>query len=360
MRVGVNAALMSSRGGYRQTGVSRYIRELLAALEPELAPGETVVPLGIEHTAISDRPALRIAWEQTVLPFDSRRHHLDLLHAPLHVAPFAGRTPAVITVHDLAFLTYPDRVPRSRRLYLTPGTRWSARRARRIIAVSRRTAGDLMSWLDLPASRIEVIPLAPPASIEAVTGPALDAFRQRAGAGQPFLLCVGTLEPRKNLITLLRAFASLRTKIPHQLVLVGPEGWLNGGLGEAVGSLGLRDRVRLTGFVSDDDLSGWYSAADCFVFPSVYEGFGLPPLEAMRCGAPVVTSNVSSLPEVVDDAALMVDPLDVDAIATAILQAVSDPALAADLRARGFERAAEFSWQRTARETLAVYREAAR
>lgn len=360
MRVGVNAALMSSRGGYRQTGVSRYIRELLSALPPELAPGEEVLSFGLDHPAIADRPAARIAWEQTALPIEAGLKQLDVLHGPLHVVPFASTIPAVITVHDLAFLHFPDRVPRSRRLYLTPGTRVSARRARKVIAISRSTADDLMKWLDLPATRIEVIPLAPPASIQPMSGEALDTFRRRVVADRPYLLSVGTLEPRKNLITLLRAFASLASTIPHDLVLVGPEGWLNQGLDETLQTLDLRDRVRLTGFVSDEDLSGWYSAAVCFVFPSVYEGFGLPPLEAMHCGVPVVTSNVSSLPEVVGDAALMVDPLDVDALAGAISRVLSDAALANDLRARGRMRAGQFSWQRTARETLAVYREAAR
>jgi glycosyltransferase involved in cell wall biosynthesis len=360
MRVGLNAALMSSRGGYRQTGVSRYIRELLTALGPELEPGESVIPLGAGHPAISERPPLRIAWEQTVLPVEARLRRLDLLHGPLHVAPFISLTPAVITVHDLAFLKYPDRVPRSRRLYLTPGTRRSALRARKVIAISTSTANDLMAWLELPASMIEVIPLAPTASIQHITGPALDTFRQNADITRPYLLTVGTLEPRKNLSTLLRAFAALAPEIPHDLVLVGPEGWLNEGLGETVRALGLADRVRLTGFVSDEDLSGWYSAADCFVFPSVYEGFGLPPLEAMRCGAPVVTTNVSSLPDVVGDAAITVDPFDAEALAAAMRRVISDQALAEELCARGIARAAEFSWARTARETLAVYREAAR
>lgn len=360
MRVGVNAALMSSRAGYRQTGVSRYIRQLLAALPAVLAPGEAVIPLGVDHRSIAERPALRIAWEQAALPIEARLKNLDLLHGPLHVAPLAGAVPTVITVHDLAFLHYPDRVPRSRRLYLTPGTRWSARRARRVIAISRSTADDVMKWLDLPAGKIEVIPLAPPAAIQPMPGPARDAFRRRVGAERPYVLAVGTLEPRKNLTTLLHAFAMLAESLPHQLVLVGPEGWLSEGLGETLRALGLRDRVRLTGFVSDADLSGWYSGADCFVFPSVHEGFGLPPLEAMRCGAPVVTSNVSSLPEVVGDAAVMVDPLDVVALAAAIRRVVTDPVLAGDLRLRGQERAGQFSWQRTARETLRVYREAAR
>lgn len=360
MRVGLDAALMSSRVGYRQTGVSRYIRELLTALQPELGPGERVIPLGANWPIMSDRPPLRIAWEQTILPVEARLRHLDLLHNPLHVAPVLRDTPVVVTVHDLAFLKYPEHVPRGRRLYLTPGTRWSAKRARKVIAISTNTADDLMTWLGLPAKRIEVIPLAPPVSIRPVTGPVLRDFLLKADLKRPYLLTVGTLEPRKNLKTLLRAFATLVPAIPHDLVLVGPEGWLNEGLGETLRALDLGGRVRLTGFVSDDELSGWYSAAECFVFPSVYEGFGLPPLEAMRCGAPVVTTNASSLPEVVGEAALTVDPFDADALAAAIKSVLSDGELAADLRARGTARVGEFSWARTARATLEVYREAAR
>jgi len=360
MRIGINAALLASRGGYRQTGVSRYIGELSRALRPLLGADETLCMLEPTAPTVAERPALRIPWEQCALPVLARRAQLDLLHGPLHVLPRVGGPPGVITIHDLAFLHFPERVPRSRRLYLTAGTRWSMKLAKQVIAVSESTATDVQRWLGVPAGRIEVIPLAPTDAIQPIVGEDVAAFQQRNEITRPYVLCVGTLEPRKNLGRLLRAFADIAGEVPHQLVLVGPEGWLNEEMHATLAELQLGDRVRLTGFVDDADLGAWYSGADLFAFPSLYEGFGLPPLEAMRCGAPVVTSHVSSLPEVVGDAALTVDPEDVAALAAAMRRVLTDRALADDLRGRGIERAAQFSWKRTARETLAVYRDAVR
>ncbi len=360
MRVGINAALLASGGGYRQTGVSRYISELSRALGPLLAPGDDLCLLKPALPAVGERPALRIPWEQAVLPIQAQLQRLDVLHGPLHVLPWLDGVPGVITIHDLAFVHFPERVPRSRRLYLTAGTRRSVRHARRIIAISMSTADDLRRWMGLPAQKIEVIPLAPPEAVQQISGDRLIAFQRDKGVTNPYVLCVGTLEPRKNLPRLLHAFSAIADEVPHQLVLVGPEGWLTAELHATLADLRLGDRVRLTGFVEDRDLGAWYSGADLFVFPSLYEGFGLPPLEAMRCGAPVVTSNVSSLPEVVGDAAVTVDPLDVPALASAMRVMLKDRGRADELRARGLARAAEFSWARTARETLAVYRDAAK
>ncbi|MBA2277104.1 MAG: glycosyltransferase family 4 protein, partial [Chloroflexia bacterium] len=272
MRIGINAALLASRAGYRQTGVSRYIGELVRALRPLLSTDEELHLLTPGASAISERPTLRIPWEQTGLPALARRRRLDVLHGPLHTLPFIGGVPGVITVHDLAFLKFPDRVPASRRRYLTTGTRWSARHARKIIAISESTAADLRAWLDLPAARIEVIPLAPSEQVRPVTGDALAAFQRRYGIDRPYILSVGTLEPRKNLTMLLRAFAAIADAVPHQLVLVGPEGWLTTELHDTLAQLRLGDRVRLTGFVADAHLGAWYSGADVFAFPSLYEG----------------------------------------------------------------------------------------
>ncbi|MDP8909562.1 MAG: glycosyltransferase family 4 protein [Chloroflexota bacterium] len=360
MRIGINAALLASGGGYRQTGVSRYISELARALAPLLAPNDDLCLLKPAMPPVGERPALRIPWEQAVLPVQAQRQRLDVLHGPLHVLPWLGGVPGVITVHDLAYVHFPERVPRSRRLYLTVGTRRSVGQARRVIAISTSTADDLRRWLGLPTRRIDVIPLAPAEDVQPVSGETLAAFRRDNGVTIPYVLCVGTLEPRKNLPRLLHAFAAIADDVPHQLILVGPEGWLTGELHATLADLRLGDRVRLTGFVDDRNLGAWYSGADLFVFPSLYEGFGLPPLEAMRCGAPVVTSNVSSLPEVVGDAAVTVDPQDVQGLATAMREVLTDRGRADELRARGVARAAEFSWARTARETLAVYRDAAK
>jgi glycosyltransferase involved in cell wall biosynthesis len=224
-----------------------------------------------------------------------------------------------------------------------------------VITVSRQSCQDLIKYLPVNPKKINVIPEA--ASLhfhplnEAEYLPALE----RHGIRRPYILSVGSLEPRKNLLRLLEAYARLEGSRPSLVIAGARNYWKSSPVVETVSRLGLEQHVRFTGYVEDADLPALYSAASLFVFPSLYEGFGLPVLEAMACGTPVVTSSVSSLPEVAGDAALLVDPRDVDAIASAMRRILDDSDLAADLRARGLARAAQFSWERTARETLAVY-----
>ena len=356
MRVGVNAALMSSSRDYRQAGVSRYVAELLAAIAPLTSPDEQVIPVRPGHPRLWSRPEARIAWEQTALAIRARAARLDLLHGPVMVAPVIG-PPSVVTVHDLAFVRYPEHAPLTRRVYLTPATRMSVARARRIITVSEATASDLIRWAGVPAAKIEAIPLAAATSIRPPEQDRSENFR-RTSVHRPYVLAVGTIEPRKNLRTLLRAFASIVDRVPHDLVVVGGDGWKRGSLAAELETRGISSRVRFTGHVDDDELSCWYSASDCFVFPSMFEGFGLPPLEAMQCGAPVITTTASSLPEVVGDAAITVEPYDADAFAAAIRRVVTNESLRAEMREQGLARAASFTWSRTASSTLDVYRDA--
>jgi len=359
MRIGINAALLESGQGYRQTGVSRYIGELIDALDHVIGPTDRIVRFGNRGRFIARRPALRIAWEQTGLPLSVLARRLDVFHGPLNVVPLAMRVPSVVTVHDLAFLRYPDSLPKARRAYMISATRLSARAADQVIAVSQSTADDLIAWLKLPQDKVTVIPEAPSPRVAPVSGTSLNVFRMKVGISRPYILAVGTLEPRKNLPFVLRAFAAVKDRIPHDLVLVGPEGWMTGEFTQTLADLDLGDRVRLTGFVSDAELGGWYSAADVFVFPSLYEGFGLPTVEAMRCGTPVIASNTSCFPEVVGDAGLLIAPTDGPAWSEAMIKVVTNTPLNDDLRRRSLERATAFSWERTATETLAVYRKAA-
>lgn len=360
MDVGINTALRASGGGYRQTGVSRYVNELAAALRRTAQPDDQLIELGQRLGAVARRASTRILWEQSLLVADILRHRLDVFHGPVNALPFASRTPAVVTVHDLAFLRYPEHVPAPRRAWLVGAIRHSARTADRVITVSRHTADDLETWLDIDSETIRVIPLAVSRSIRQLSGAELHVFRLKYGLDRPYILAVGTLEPRKNLPMLLRAFAAISDRIPHRLVLVGPEGWLTDELHHTVVELGLGNRLVMTGFVADEVLGGWYSAADLVAVPSLYEGFGLPMLEAMSCGAPIVASNASALPEVGQNGVVYVGPQDQRAWSDALISLIEDESKRAQLAEAGIARAAAFSWDQTARDTWRVYREVAR
>jgi glycosyltransferase involved in cell wall biosynthesis len=371
VRIGVNALLLSKRADYRRTGVSRYVERLMTALPGAMLDAELVayagpgVTLGPGVTvrpapAGMERPQLRIPYERVVLPILARRDRLGLFHGPVNALPRGLPCRSVVTIHDLALLRWPDQVTGKRYHYLTRAIRDAARLADRVIAVSEATKLDIVELLDVPADRISVTPLGVDARFRRPTFDALAAFRKRAGIAGPYVLAVGTLEPRKNLIRLLRAFATLAGELPHQLVVVGPQGWRHAELREVVGMLDLGDRLRLTGFVPDDDLPFWYAAADLFVLASLYEGFGLPLLEAMACATPVVTANVSSMPEVAGEAAVYIDPLSVDSIAEGIRRALTSRDVQRRLAQAGVARARDFTWTRTAELTAAVYREALR
>jgi glycosyltransferase involved in cell wall biosynthesis len=374
VRVGINALLLSARPGYRRSGIGRYLDRLLTTLPAALRPDELVVYAGrgivppgpsIENRwrrswIPIEQPPARIAWEHLALPLAARRDGIAVFHGAMNVLPRFLPCPSVVTIHDLAFLRWPDQVPARRYRYLSSAVRAAATRAARIITVSECTKADVIELLGVDPERIAVTHLGVDARFRPPAPAALEAFRARHGIARPFVLAVGNLEPRKNLAALLRAFARLAPEIPHDLVLVGAEGWLTGEIHATLAALRLGDRIRMTGFVADEDLPFWYGGADLFAFPSRYEGFGLPVIEAMACGAPVVTSNVSSLPEVAGDAAVLVDPNDDGAIAAGMRRVLTDATLADTLRERGPQRAAIFTWEATALKTVAVYREVAR
>jgi len=307
---------------------------------------------------------LRLLWEQTVLPWSARggrRLRIDVLHSPHHTTPLVPcGCRRVVTIHDLTFFLLPERYPTTRRLYFQTMTRLSARVADAVIVPSEAVKGDVMRILGLPPERLFVIPEAAGPAFHPQDAVAVEAVRRRYGLEGPFLLSVGSLEPGKNRERLLQAFARLRTRgLKQTLVVAGQRAWRYEGEVPLARSLGLTDSVRFLGHVPQADLPALYSAADLFVFPSLYEGFGLPALEAMACGTPVVASNVSALPEVVGDAALQVSPLDVEALAGAMERLLRDDRLRSDLRERGLERAARFSWEKAARQTVEVYHRAA-
>lgn len=376
MRIGILGHLLSRQASYRQAGVSRYIQHLAAAL-PEVAPEDQFVLFSrseiateragcsavsvVESRWPTEHPLARIAWEQLVGPGAARQQRLDVLHAPVNVGPFLGRTPTVVTVHDLAFMIYPEQYPAAKRHYLRLMTSLSVRRASRVIAVSEATARDVEQYLRVPANRISAIPNGVDPSMAPVDDPRRQAeLRNRYQLPERWLLFVGTLQPRKNLIGLLRALASVAGEIDLPLVVAGGKGWMYSDVFAEVKTLGISNRVLFVDYVAPQELALWYSAATAFVYPSLYEGFGLPVLEAMACGTPVLTSSVSSLPEVAGDAAIRVDPTNSEQIGAGLVKIVTDAPLREELRRRGLEQAARFSWEETARRTAAVYHQVGR
>jgi len=378
LRIGVNAHLLSFTPGYRRAGVSQYTEQIvrgLAALAPEYGDHLTifaeptppppdylspVVQWRSSRLPTGHAPG-RILWEQAIAPFVVPSAHLDVLLCPVNVVPFAVSMPTVVTVHDLAFLTQPAAFVPAKRRYLTAMTRLSTRRARHIIAVSAHTAADLTRYFGVPATKITVIPNAADPAFRPPTDAAdIAAFRAREGLPELFILTVGTLEPRKNLRRLVDAFAQVAPDLPGvSLVIIGAAGWRTSDLAPHVESLGLGERIRFAGYVENTALPQWYGAATVFCYPSLYEGFGLPPLEAMSCGTAVITSNTSSLPEVVGDAAVTVNPTDTGALAAALRDLLTDDAHRAALAAAGLVQAKQFNWARTAAETRAVLADAA-
>jgi glycosyltransferase involved in cell wall biosynthesis len=350
-------------------GIARYAVLLAQALDDLDGPERYVVLRGRRAHDLGGRKTIeRRAFtpphhrlERWVLPLDLLRQGLKprLLHSIDHVAPAWGAWRSVVTLHDLAFLLYPaTHTPASRAYYAATGE--SVRRAQRVIAVSQRTAADAVRLLGLDPVRVRVV-------YEAA-GPAFspqprDAFmplasRLKLPADRPYVLFVGTLEPRKNLPLLFEAMTLVRQKIDADLVVVGGRGWLDEPIFAAHAASGLADAVHFVGWLNEADLAVLYSHAGVLVLPSLYEGFGLTILEAMACGAPVISSNAGPLLEVAGDAAVLLPPEDARRWAEAIGRALTDQRHAESLRQRGLRRAGEFSWRQTALATREVYREA--
>jgi glycosyltransferase involved in cell wall biosynthesis len=291
-----------------------------------------------------------------------RRRPVDVLHVQ-YTAPPLPPCPVVATIHDLSFEHLPETFKRRSCLQLRLTVRRTARAAAHVITSSDYSRRDIVKTYGIPLERTSVTPLAAAAHFSPVADESeIRRVREAYGIRGRYVLAVGSIQPRKNLVRLLAAYAELRrTRAAEglpQLVLVGKRAWLYRETLRAVESYELHNFVTFTGYVSERDLPALYTGALCFVYPSYFEGFGLPPLEAMACGAPVVAGERTSLPEVVGEAGILVDPFDVRALAAAIGRIIDDAALRASLRRKGLERARLFDWKRTARLTLAVYEQA--
>lgn len=356
MKIGINVQLSVGE----KTGIGNYIYYLTKALN-------CIDPINdycyfTYQKYLSQGSWLRILWEQFILPRDIKKEGADVIHLPDYALPIMdmGSRPYIITVHDLAFIFYPETFSKGKLLTKLLLIKPSLAKARRIIAVSENTKKDLIDVYKIPAEKIRVV----------YNGVDVDQFKpldkqdvekqlQDLGLIPGYILYIGTLEPRKNVPTIIKAYKALKEKykIREKLVIGGGKGWLYDDIFRLVSELNLIEDIIFTGYVKAEDLPYLYNGAAVFVYPSLYEGFGFPPIEAMACGVPVVTGNVSSLPEVVGDAGIQISPTDVEAVASAIYKIISDPVHAAELSDRGLERCKRFTWEETAKKTMAVYRE---
>jgi glycosyltransferase involved in cell wall biosynthesis len=364
VRVLVDAHML----GHRETGNETYVRGLLAGLAS--LGGVTVA------AAVSPDHQVDRAWHDAItwlyLPTSSsvsrlsgnlaelgRRWNADVLHAT-YIAPYRSHCPVVISVHDVSFKRFPEYFSWRDRVLFSTLLPSSLRRAAAILTLSSHARDELQRYYPDLRTPIHVVPAAPHATFRPIDVNRVAGTLARLHIQRPFLVAVGSVQPRKNLARLIEAFADVRRRHADlQLAIVGPSGFRASTLEATIVGRGLGHAVRLLGYVSEEDLVAVYNAAVALVYPSVYEGFGLPVVEAMACGRPVIAANTSSLPEVAGDAALLVVPFDVSALAAAMDQLLADPRAAEDLGARGLAHVARFSWQRTASTALAAF-EAAR
>jgi glycosyltransferase involved in cell wall biosynthesis len=375
VRIALNAELLSFAENYRSGGISRVIYHLLSELVrdgrgntydvfvPEAPPaGHPLAnrqewlrfrPSG-KHTL---RPSLRIAWEQLAMPRQLTALQPDLLHGLAYALPVGWAGPSLVTIFDLSFLRFPQAFKPANRIYLAATTRATARRARRIVTISEHARRDIVRLLNVPAQRVDVTYPAAEGRYRLISNDKVEAFRAERSLPEAFVFAAGTLEPRKNLVGLLHAYARIRPPRPP-LYIAGGTGWRFSPIFDTVQQLGLADDVQLLGFVPEDELPLWYNAARLFAFPSLYEGFGLPVLEAMACGTPVVTSTAASLPEVAGKAAILVPPEDTDRLAREMERVLDDAQLRMEMRAAGRIQASRFSWRTMTDQTIVSYQRA--
>ncbi len=366
MHIGVDYTAAVRQGA----GIGRYTRGIVGALArlDQLNRYTLVVPRDARpiptdtdrmrclRLPLNEWP-LTIAWHRLRLPLyvELFTGRLDLFHSPDFVLPPVRRARTVVTVHDLSFLRYPECAARGLVSYLSAVVPRSLRRADLILADSAWTKQDIVDLLGMPADKIAVVPAGVGPEFRPIARrDDLERVRERYRLPPRFILHVGTLEPRKNLLRLMEALRALPDP-DVALVLVGGKGWLYDDIFAGVQRLGLTGRVIFPGYIAEADLPAVYNLAIVLAYPSLYEGFGIPPLEAMACGTPVVCSHSSSLPEVAGDAALMVDPLDTAALTHALQRVLDDGSLRADLRRRGLEQAQRFTWDAAAQRLLAAY-----
>lgn len=300
-----------------------------------------------------------IFWRYIYAPLKLKSmSELDIVHDPYEIGPMSFKMPfkKIITIHDLTPILFPNTFSLTTVLLHKLLLKKTLYTADKIITDSKSTKEDLIFYFKIPDEKIKIIPLGVDEKFKLIDSSTVRKFKNNYNLDFPFILYVGTLEPRKNIPTLLKAFSILRSRnLNYKLVIAGEKGWKYKAIFDTISDLNLQNDVIFTGYVSDDDLPLLYNAADLFVYPSLYEGFGLPPLEAMACGTPVITSNTSSLPEVVGDAGILLDPVDIEGLANSIHNVLFDNELKQNIVRKGLERSKMFNWEKCARETLFAY-----
>ena len=368
MKVGINAHVLGTEVG----GDKNYVRNVIRSVSAVDPDGDYTLflgkPLPVEPILGAERmrrivvepynPLIRMP---ITFPLAIARERIDVVHVQ-YIAPPICPAHIVVTVHDISYERYPQFFAPAAITQLRILVPLTIRHAVTVLTVSEFSRQDIIRRYGVPPDKVVVAHGSADPMFQPIHDDArLAHVRNRYGTGDYFILCVGNLQPRKNLVTLIKAYVRLRQAgvTQHKLVLVGGKSWLYDDIFAAARDSGYADDFVFTGFVPDDDLVALYNAAELFVYPSLFEGFGAPPLEAMACGTPVVTTNTSSIPEVVGNAALLVEPLDVEGMAHAMVIALDDPTLRAQLSARGLDRASVFSWDAAAHTILDVYHRAA-
>ena len=362
MRIAVDAHAI----GRKLTGNETYIRNIIRELARTDEESEYVaffsaegaerhIPKRFATRQVSNNPFVRLGYQ---LPRELSRLKPDLVHVQ-YTAPLVCPVPVVAVVHDISYLDHPEFFPQSRALQLKVTVARTVRTAARILTLSEYSRKAILRAYGINPELVHVIPLGVDPCFRPMSRvAALNGVRASCGIKAPYVLTVGDLQPRKNQVGLVKAFAELlkdQPNLPHHLVLVGKETWHGQEVREAARKSGVSERIHFTGFVTDEQLRELYCGCDLFVFPSFYEGFGLPVLEAMACGRAVASSNATSLPEVADSSALLFDPLSITEMVRAMRDLLVDAELLARMERLGLQNAARFSWERTARDTHEVY-----
>lgn len=339
----------------QKSGFGFYVKNLVDSLK-KVDPENEYVLIAPETEKDFSTPQ-RLIWDQFQFPKIARQKQVDILHQPCFSAPMFYRSKIVVTCHDIISVKFPQNLPLASRLFYSKWMTFSYKAADAVITDAEHTKNDIIEYLKMKPEKIFVIPLAVSSDFQPVMGDQVQRTAEKYGIKGKYFIHVGTLEPRKNLEFLVCAFAlTVKAGIEENLVITGKKGWYFEGLFALVKKMKLEDRVIFSGYGADEDMPALYSGATAMTFPSIYEGFGFPPLEAMACGTPVISSNTSSLPEVVGEAGILLAPENEQMWADKMIEVSRNANLRQRMKADGLNQAKKFSWDETAKKTIEVYK----